>query len=86
MVDAAVEVARLSPGEDVQVELRVAPQEGRERFRARFAVQYSDPLEAHGEVVFAEVVTLLPLEGPLQPFANPYIDGEHRWKRDRRCL
>ena len=77
VLDAPVEVPRLAPGEEIQVELRVQPRlpAGTARFRARFTIHYGDPREPQGVEVFADVVTLLPMEGPFLPIANPYVVG-----------
>jgi hypothetical protein len=76
MEDAA-QVARLAPGEETRVELRVRPRlsEGADQFRARFIIRYTDPRGPDQVEHFADVVRLLSIEGEFQFIPNPYVVG-----------
>lgn len=77
LVDEFVEVEKLGPGEEAQVELRVRPRlaNGVDQFRARFIIQYADPRGPDQIENFADVVYLLTLSGEFKYIPNPYVVG-----------
>jgi len=77
LVDQQAEVARLAPGEEAQVELRVRPRReaGVDRFRARFVILYSDPRGADQVENFADVVQLMAVTSDYKFIPNPYVVG-----------
>jgi hypothetical protein len=77
LLDKEAEVARLAPGEEAQVELRVRPrrEQGVDRFRARFVILYADPRGADQVENFADVVHLMAVTSDYQFIPNPYVVG-----------
>jgi GAF domain-containing protein len=76
-IDETVQVARLVPGEETQVELRVelCLAARVDDFRARFVIRYADPRGPDQIEHFADVVSLLTAEGAFQFIPNPYVVG-----------
>ncbi len=76
-LEEAAPVARLAPGEEAQVELRVRPrlEPNASQFRARFMILYEDPRGPDQVENFADVVYLLAAEGEFQYIRNPYVVG-----------
>ncbi|HSH81227.1 MAG TPA: AAA family ATPase [Herpetosiphonaceae bacterium] len=90
VLQTAATIARLGPGEEVQVELRVRPcgegtpslkqaeqrpAPGADQFRARFVLRYVDLPGSEQTEYFADTVFLLEAQEPFQFIPNPYVVG-----------
>jgi hypothetical protein len=77
LMDKEAQVARLAPGDEAQVELRVRPrlELGMDRFRARFVILYADPRSAEQVENFADVVHLMAATSEFAFIPNPYVVG-----------
>ena len=77
LVDELVEVERLGPGEEVQLEFRVHPRLPplSNQFRARFKILYDDPRGSDHAEHFADIIYLMAQESAFQFIPNPYVAG-----------
>jgi HAMP domain-containing protein/GAF domain-containing protein len=75
LADDLIEIERLAPGEETQVEFRVQPLPERDQFRAWFMILYDDPRGPNHSEHFADIVHLLAPESAFQFIPNPYIAG-----------
>lgn len=77
LIDELVEVERLAPGEEIQLEFRVQPQllPERDQFRAWFVILYDDPRGPNHQEHFADIVHLMAPESVFQFIPNPYVAG-----------
>jgi GAF domain-containing protein len=76
-LDERAQIARLVPGEETRVEVRVqlSLDPNVDRFCARFVVRYSDPRDPDHLEHFADAVSLLATEDAFQFIPNPYVVG-----------
>jgi GAF domain-containing protein len=77
VLPAAPTVARLGPGEETQVELKVRPNlEGTQNaFRARFTIHYTDSRGPNQVEHIADTIYMLATNGAWQFIPNPYVVG-----------
>lgn len=77
LLNGSKKVARLAPGEEIQVQLSIRPrlEEGFEQFRARFVVVYTDPRGPDQVENFADVVQFISKTEEFHFIPNPYVVG-----------
>jgi len=77
LLDSSATVERLAYGEETQVTLRIRPhlEAGKDHFRARFVILYTDPRGPDQVENYADMIHLLAAESDYQFISNPYVVG-----------
>ena len=77
LLDGSANIERLAYGEETQITLRIRPhlEQGKDHFRARFVILYTDPRGPDQVENFADMIHLLAAESDYQFIPNPYVVG-----------